>query len=139
MTPKSAFLSILFLGAGALAVAAQGVPTIKSTPVVKATTTMANQPLVFPAEKPQVAVSIAVIPPGAATPRHKHPSLRYVYVLEGALTVVMEGGMSHNYPAGSFVVESLDQWHVGKNVDATPAKLLIVDQVVEGRSNVVTE
>jgi quercetin dioxygenase-like cupin family protein len=139
MTRKAAFLSIAVLGAGALAAIAQEPPRIKATPVVKATATMADQPLVFPAEKPQVVVAMTEFAPGAATPRHKHPSLRYVYVLEGTLTVEMEGGMSHTYPAGSFIVESIDQWHLGKNAGTTPMKILVIDQVVEGRSNVVTE
>jgi quercetin dioxygenase-like cupin family protein len=139
MTRNTAFLSIALLAAGALAGVAQEPPRIKATPVTKATATMADQPLVFPAEKPQVVVHMAELAPGAVTPRHKHPSLRYVYVLEGALTVEMEGGMSHNYPAGSFIVESIDQWHLGKNAGATPTKILVIDQVVEGRSNVVTQ
>ncbi|HYN00283.1 MAG TPA: cupin domain-containing protein [Aestuariivirgaceae bacterium] len=139
MTPKSAFLPMLFLAAGALIVVAQEPPKIKAIPVAKVTATMADQPLAFPSEKPQVVVGVAEFAPGAVTPRHKHPALRYVYVLEGALTVEMEGGMSHNYPAGSFIVESMDKWHLGKNAGTTPTKILIIDQVVEGRSNVVTE
>jgi quercetin dioxygenase-like cupin family protein len=138
MIVKSAVLSMLFVAAGALAVAAQEPPRIKATPVAKATTTMAAQPLVYPSEKPQVVVGIAEFAPGAVTPRHKHPALRYTYVLEGTLTVDMHG-MSHAYPAGSFVVESIDEWHVGRNAGTTPLKLLVIDQVVEGRSNVVIE
>jgi quercetin dioxygenase-like cupin family protein len=139
MIVKSAVLSMLFVAAGALAGAAQEPPRIEATPVAKATTTMAAQPLVFPSEKPQVVVGIAEFAPGSVTPRHKHPSLRYVYVLEGTLTVEMEGGMRHDYPAGSFIVESMDQWHLGRNAGTTPMKILVIDQVVEGRSNVVTQ
>ena len=139
MTPKSAFLSILLLGAGTLAVVAQQPPTIKSTPVIKTTATMSDQPLVFPSEKPQTTVTIVEIAPGAATARHKHPSIRYTYVMEGSLTVEMEGGMSHNYPPGSFIIEAVDQWHLGKNASSTPTKLLVIDHQVEGRSNVITQ
>lgn len=139
MISKTALLSILFLGAGAFAVVAQGPAAIKSTPVTKTTTTMTGQPLAYPTEKPQVLVVIAEIPPGAATVRHKHPGIRYTYVLEGALVVEMEGGMSHNYPAGTFIIEAVDQWHVGKNLGSAPTKVLVVDHVVEGGSNLITQ
>jgi quercetin dioxygenase-like cupin family protein len=139
MTSKSVLLSILLLGAGALAVVAQEPPKIKSTPVVKGTTTMSDEPLVFPSEKPETTVSIVEIAPGAATARHKHPFIRYTYVTEGSLTVEMEGGKSHNYPAGSFIIEAMDHWHLGKNTGATPTKLLVIDHQVQGRSNVVTQ
>ena len=139
MTPNSAVVAVLLLAVGTLATHALEPPQIEVTPVAKATTTVAGQPLVFPTDKPQVVVSIYTIAPGAMTPRHKHPALRYAYVLEGTLTVELEGGTNHSYPPGSFLVEVLEQWHVGKNAGPTPIRLLVVDHVVEGRSNVVTE
>jgi hypothetical protein len=33
----------------------------------------------------------------------------------------------------------MEKWHVGKNPGPAPVRLLVVDHVVEGRSNVVTE
>ena len=139
MNINSALLSFLFLGVGVVVVVAQAPATIKSTAVVKTTTTMAGQPLVYPTQKPEVVVNIAEIPPGAMTARHKHPGVRYTYVLEGALVIEMEGGMTHNYPVGTFIIESIDQWHVGKNVGSTSAKVLVVDHVTEGGSNLITQ
>ena len=139
MTLRSAVLAVLLLATAPLTVRALEPPQIEVTPVAKATTTAAGQPLVFPTDKPQVVASIYTIAPGAVTPRHKHPALRYAYVLEGTLTVDIEGGASHTYPPGSFIVEVLEKWHVVKNVGPTSVKLLVIDHVVEGQSNVVTE
>src|SRR4051794_18140200 len=105
MTLKPVILAVLLLAAAPLTVGALEPPLIEVMPVAKATTTGADQPLVFPTDKPQVIVSVYTIAPGAKTPRHKHPALRYAYVLEGTLAVDIEGGASHTYPTGSFLVE----------------------------------
>lgn len=46
------------------------------------------------------------IPPGWQTPRHSHPANVFVYVLEGAVEVELEGGETHTATAGEIIYET---------------------------------
>ena len=43
---------------------------------------------------------VAEIAPGAATARHSHPTPRFVYVIQGSVTVEFEGGSPEVFKAG---------------------------------------
>jgi quercetin dioxygenase-like cupin family protein len=71
--------------------------------------------------------------PGARTPTHKHAYPRYVYVLEGILTVVDEAtGQAFEVKRGGFLAEMVDTWHHGENRGKVAVRLIAVDQVPEG-------
>ena len=81
---------------------------------------------------------LAVFPAGAAASEpHRHPGAEFVYVLEGAVDVEIEGGGGHSYKAGDSFVETVNAWHNGKNRASTPAKLLVVFVGVRGKPNLV--
>lgn len=106
-------------------------------PVLSTTQTAAGQPIVLP-DDPQVLVSTYDIAPGAKLAVHKHPFPRYAYVLSGRLRVTyQETGTTQDYAAGAFIVEMLDAWHFGEAIGSDPVRLLVIDQVEEGRSNTV--
>lgn len=106
-------------------------------PVLSTTTTASGQPVAVPAN-PQVIVSTYDIPVGASLPFHKHPFQRYAYVMAGDLSVTnRDTNETYRYKTGDFIVEVLDQWHMGRNEGKTPVKLLVIDQVEPGKSNVV--
>lgn len=112
-------------------------PKVVVKPVVTTSTTASGQPITVPAN-PQVIVSTYEIPPGVTLPVHKHPFQRYAYVLAGNLSVVnKDTDQTYRYKTGDFIVEVLDQWHLGRNEGKTPVKLLVIDQVEPGTSNTV--
>ena len=112
-------------------------PKVTVKPVLTATTTASGQPITVPAN-PQVIVSTYEIPAGAVLPFHKHPFQRYAYVMAGDLSVVnRDTNETYRYKTGDFIVEVIDQWHMGRNEGNTPVKLLVIDQVEPGKSNVV--
>ncbi len=66
-----------------------------------------------------------------------HPYPTFVYVLEGAIDVAMDGGAVRSYKAGDSFLEAVNAWHNGKNNGTTPAKVLVVFAGVHGKPNLV--
>jgi quercetin dioxygenase-like cupin family protein len=100
------------------------------TPVARVTSTMSGQPILLPAENPELAVSIFEVAPGAALPQHRHLYPRYGYILSGHLRVRnAETGVTYDFHAGDFAVEAYGQWHSGENPGDVPLKLLVMDLV----------
>jgi quercetin dioxygenase-like cupin family protein len=132
-------LSILLLVALLLALAtpARADGPVSVTTLVTTDKTVLGQPLVLPKKNPVLIVSIFEIAPGARLARHKHPFSRYAYVLEGGITVEIDGGRRHSYRAGEVIVEAVDTWHFGMNEGSVPARLLVIDQVEAGQSNTI--
>jgi quercetin dioxygenase-like cupin family protein len=65
--------------------------------------------------------------PGASTPKHKHDAHTFVYVLEGAIEMQVEGGKKVILEAGQTFYESPTDVHsLSKNASTTkPAKFLV--------------
>jgi quercetin dioxygenase-like cupin family protein len=126
---------VLLLCTGAAS--AQQESKIKVTPLLETVTTLTGQKLEYPKNNPQVKVTMAELPPGAAVGWHEHPNLRYVYVLDGTLTIEMEDGTRRVFPTGTIFVEALRTRHRGLNAGATPAKVLFIDHSEAGQSNMI--
>jgi quercetin dioxygenase-like cupin family protein len=76
-------------------------------------------------EGKQMQVWVADIPPGAATGRHFHPTPRFVYVLEGAVVLELDGKAPQTFRVGQAFVEMPGERHNFRNASATdPAKAL---------------
>jgi quercetin dioxygenase-like cupin family protein len=83
----------------------------------------------------QMNVWIADFAPGADTGRHIHPTPRFVYVLEGTLTMEMEGKPAQAFKAGQSFVEMPNMVHAIKNTSTTePAKSLAFQYAAEGQA-----
>ena len=68
---------------------------------------------------------VADIPPGAATGPHFHPTPRFVYVLEGAVVLELDGKPARTYTAGQAYVELPGERHNFRNASISePAKAL---------------
>jgi len=67
-------------------------------------------------------------PAGYIGGKHQHPGPVYVYVLEGELTVELEGG-SKTFKAGEFYPESINATMVGKNLSTSDDLEILVFQV----------
>ena len=108
------------------------------TPVLQSGTTAGGKSIAYPkTDSAEVTALMLEIGPGGETGRHMHPYPTFVYVLEGAIDVDMDGGRAHSYKAGDSFLEVLNTWHNGKNNGTTPAKVLVVFTGVHGKPNVV--
>ncbi len=129
-------LIVLLLCAGAAS--AEQESKIKVTPLLETVTTLTGQKLEYPGKNPQVTATIAEIPPGAAVGWHEHPNLRYVFVIDGTLTIEMESGTRRDFPAGTIFVEAMRTRHRGMNAGKIPARVLFIDHSEAGQSNMIT-
>ena len=109
-----------------------------STPIFQSSVTNAGGRITYPATDSAEVTALRVgIGPSGETGRHMHLYPAFVYVLEGAIEVEIEGGGSHSYKAGDSFVEAINAWHNGRNRGSTPAKLLVVFAGVRGKPNLV--
>ena len=125
----AAVASLIMVGSG-LAFAQVG---MKSTTVLQATTTAVGQPIQFPQSKSQFTGVVIELAPGGEVGRHMHPIPNFVYVLEGEITIEVEGHPARTYSAGQSFAESINIWHNGFNRGSTPLKILVVFAGEEGR------
>jgi quercetin dioxygenase-like cupin family protein len=73
----------------------------------------------------EMHVWVADIAPGAATGRHSHPTPRFVYVIEGAVVLELDGKSPQTFNAGQAYVEMPNEVHNFRNASTTePAKAL---------------
>ena len=64
---------------------------------------------------------VAEIAPGAETGEHSHPTPRFVYVIEGSVTVEFEGGSPRVFTAGEGFQETPGAEHTFRNASTTEA------------------
>ena len=70
-------------------------------------------------------VWVAEIAPGAATGRHSHPTPRFVYVIDGAVVLEVDGKSPQTFKAGQAFAEMPNEIHNFRNAStAEPAKAL---------------
>jgi quercetin dioxygenase-like cupin family protein len=112
--------------------------TVKVTPVLTTPVTSSGQPIVMPQNDVQITVSTYDIPVGAKLPEHKHPYPRYGYMQSGTLRVTnLDINKAETYGPGSFILESVDQWHKAENVGSDPIKLLVIDVMPKGATSTI--
>jgi quercetin dioxygenase-like cupin family protein len=76
-------------------------------------------------EGKEMHVWVADIAPGATTGSHFHPTPRFVYVLEGAVILELDGKPPQTFSAGQAFVELPNERHNFRNASTTePAKAL---------------
>jgi quercetin dioxygenase-like cupin family protein len=82
----------------------------------------------------EMHVWVADVAPSAATGRHAHPTPRFVYVLEGAVILEMDGKPAQTFKAGQAFVEMPNQVHNFRNASTTePAKALGFQYAAKGQ------
>jgi quercetin dioxygenase-like cupin family protein len=130
-------LAVLSVLAGSAALAADA-PVQSGQQLLSTRLTASGQAITPPVGPMQVTATLAELKPGESTPLHKHPYLRYDYVLEGRISVKnFVTGKTDVVSAGQFVVDPIDQWHQGTAMDGKRVRLLIIDQTPVGKSNLV--
>lgn len=127
-----------------LAVAKQATPTaavepvgLALTPILETTTTITGQPIRFPQGDNQFTAVLAEVAPGGQVGRHLHPVPLFVYILEGTLSIEMEGHETHTFSAGEGFAEVTNTWHNGRNLTDQPVRFLIVFAGQEGTPNLI--
>lgn len=106
---------------------------VEVKPIASLDVNSAGQPIIFPQTNGHVTASMYDIPPGESLPVHEHPFPRMGYVLSGTLRVTnTESGVSKDYEAGAFVLESVGIWHKGENPGRDNLKLLVIDLIEKG-------
>ncbi len=113
-------------------------PLPQEDEIVRRTSNTWNKPLHFPSRMPEVTATIIDYAPGSAGVRQTNPYSRYMYVLEGTLTVDLDDGRHVDFPAGSLILSG-STWLTPKNSGAVPAKVLVIDQAEAGMSNSTPE
>jgi quercetin dioxygenase-like cupin family protein len=83
----------------------------------------------------EMNVWVGDIAPGAATGRHSHPTPRFVYVLEGAVVLEVDGMPSQTFKVGQAFAELPNVVHNLRNASATePAKALGFQYAAKGQA-----
>jgi quercetin dioxygenase-like cupin family protein len=130
-------LTAALAGSGALAADA---PKQPGEQLITTQLTASGQPIPAPAKTLQVTATISEIGPGESTVVHKHPYLRYDYVLEGRLSVTnFDTGKTDIVTAGQFVIDPINQWHQGHALDGKRVRILIIDQTPPGETNLIVK
>lgn len=130
-----AFVMAVAIGfMGSIALAQVG---FRATPVFQGTRTVIGQEIQFPLFRNQITALLIEIAPGGETGRHQHPAPTFVYVLEGTVTIDIEGHPQAVHTAGQGFLEANNVWHNGRNRGTTPLKLLVVFSGEEGKPNLV--
>ena len=135
MKPSILALAVVLAGSAALGADA---PTQPGRQIAFTLQTASGQAIPSPGGPLQVTATISELAPGEATIVHKHPYLRYDYILEGRLQVTnFVTGKVDVATAGQFVVDPIDQWHQGRAMDGKRVRLLVVDTAPAGQSNLI--
>ena len=101
-------------------------PPIKRTDLVRAELAAMDNPIAY--------LWVGELAPGAATGMHSHPTPRFVYVLEGAVTVEIQGQSPTTYKPGEAFQELPSVVHNLRNANATqPAKALGFQVAAKGQ------
>jgi quercetin dioxygenase-like cupin family protein len=127
-----------------LAVAKQATPAVPVepvgltlTPILETTTTITGQSIRFPQGDNQFTAVLAEVAPGGQVGRHMHPVPLFVYILEGTLSIEMEGHETHTFSAGEGFAEVTNTWHNGRNLTDKPVRFLILFSGQKGTPNLI--
>jgi len=99
---------------------------VKTTSLIQTTKTEIGQDIRYPSAHPQITMLLLEIGPGGQTGRHMHPVPSANYVLEGEVTIELEGHKQMTYRAGQAFVGAVQTWHNAFNRGTIPAKVLVV-------------
>ncbi|WP_343674751.1 cupin domain-containing protein [Chitinophaga sp.] len=108
---------------------------LKIEKLVDTTVNSIGQKIVYPQFKDaKVTMAKITFPPGETTGWHKHLIPVFSYVLQGTLTVEIEGHQPAEYKEGASFVESYDTYHKGTNNGTTDVVLFVVYLGGDGQS-----
>jgi quercetin dioxygenase-like cupin family protein len=123
-------------GASSAPTVTAGTPNSVSTQIARTSTTVSGQPLKLPQGPAEMVGTMVEIPPGGMTSIHQHPWARFVYVQQGPLRVRNDDtGDTKDFQSGELFPEVTDQWHQGTATGPKGARLIVLDIVPPGVTN----
>lgn len=129
-------LALALLAPGA-ASAGEAYPSVK---LLETGTTVAGEPIAYPATGPaKVTALVVTIAPGAETVLHHHPAPMFAYILEGEVKVDYGAAGQRTFHAGDSFMEAMNQPHKGINTGTLPVRILAVSMGAEGTANVAVD
>ncbi|MGE5478431.1 MAG: cupin domain-containing protein [Bacteroidales bacterium] len=112
-------------------------PSVK---LVETTTTVAGEPIAYPATGPaKVSAIVVTIAPGAETVLHHHPAPMFAYILDGEVTVDYGAAGKRTFRPGEGFMEAMAAPHKGVNTGTVPVRILAVSMGAEGTANVAVD
>src|SRR5215510_792677 len=81
----------------------------------------------------QTVTGVATIAPGACAGRHIHPGLETSYMLEGEITVKVEGKPDQKFKAGDSFQIPIAAKHDACNAGGAPAKVMAIYVIERGK------
>ena len=99
---------------------------VQLTPLLKTDATSIGQKLVYPnPDNGEVTIMKVTLPPGKETGWHKHGFSVFAYVLQGTLTIELDG-KKMEFAEGSSFAEVINTFHNGKNLGKKDVVLIAV-------------
>ena len=99
----------------------------KTDVILKSGKTADGELIHYPAgPSPEITSAIVTLEPGGRTALHRHPVPVFAYILEGTLTVKVEGHEPRSYKQGDSFLETVGHWHQGFNEGDKQVKVLAV-------------
>ena len=77
----------------------------------------------FPGDQWATYTTLLTVAPGAPIPRHTHPGIEMIYMIEGETTLIVDGQPERTLKAGDSVTVPAGVPHGGKNGDR-PSKII---------------
>lgn len=116
----------VIIAASVPAIAQQPPPGITIRPLVAGKTTITGQPLAFPLFRNQVTALLIEIAPGGRSPHVMFQVPTVSYMLEGTVTVEIQGQPARTQSAGEAFIRPINTPIVGVNRGTRPARFLHV-------------
>jgi quercetin dioxygenase-like cupin family protein len=106
------------------AVTAQGAPSVKRNILLKQDMSIPDR---------EAVMATVDLPPGSSEGRHTHPAEVYGFVLEGAISLEVEGKPTATLKAGDVFTIAPGKIHQAINSGSAPAKLAAVFVAEKGK------
>ena len=111
-------------------------PSAVSKEIARTATTVSGQPLHLPQGKAEMVAYTVELPANGLTTIHQHPWSRFVYVERGPLRVTdQDSHQVHMFQTGQVFPEVVAQWHQGYAPGPQGARLVVIDLVPPGVTN----
>lgn len=94
--------------------------------LVKTSQDNAGQPIRFPTGSPEVTGVMVTLPPGESTGWHIHAIPCAAYIVEGEVSVEVEGKATSRFKAGDAFAEVVNLRHCGTNTGDKPVRILLI-------------
>ncbi len=127
MVRTSLIFSVVLAGALAAGMAIGQGPRAQQPP--KETITPLLKTKLLGVEGKEVNIVHIDVSPGFVTKKHFHPGQLFIYVLEGAVTIELEGEAPLKLGPGDVFEEPAGKAMVGKNLSSTHGARLVVFQI----------